>query len=236
MKLKKYCFPVLLFIVAITAYACKQGDDAVAAVGNKSLLNVINAVTDTKAINFYLNGTRQNTKSAIYLFNSSGYISLLTGEQPYEFKSDSPRTAILDIKLNPAKKDSSYTVIVAGQISNNTLTTIFINDYFPIDTMQLDTLPQAKMRFVQASPGDTQYDVFVGDTLSFKSQAFKSVTQFMNIRSGVKTLRIMKAGTNISLIEAPVTLQANTYYTLFTEGSLTGSGNNAFGAVLNLTR
>lgn len=231
MKLKKYFFPVFLFIVAVAAIACKQGDDAAVPVGSKSLLNVINAVTDTKAVDFYLNGTRQNTKSAIYLFNSSGYTSVPASEEQYQFKSDSPRTVILSTKLNPAKKDSSYTVIVTGQISNNNLETIFVNDYFPQDTLQ-----QSKVRFIQASTGSTRYDVFVGDTLSFKNQDFKSVTPFMNVGPGVKSIRITLAGSSVPLVEGTVTLQANTYYTLFTEGLLNGSGDNALGAVINLTR
>jgi hypothetical protein len=231
MKLKKYCFPVFLFTVTVAAIACKQGDDAAVPVGDKSLLNVINAVTDTKAINFYLNGTRQNTKSAIYLFNSSGYTSVPTGEEQYQFKSDSPRTEIMNIKLSLARKDSSYTVVVAGQISSNNLATIFVNDYFPTDTTR-----QSKVRFIQASPGNTQYDVFVGDTLSFKNQDFKSVTPFMNVGPGVKTVRITRTGSTVPLVEGTVTLQANTYYTLFTEGLLNGSGDNALGAVINLTK
>lgn len=217
--------------MAVAATACKQGDDTAVPAGDKSLLNVINAVTDTKAIDFYLNGTRQNTKSAIYLFNSSGYTNVPTGDERYQFKSDSPRTVISSIMLSPAKKDSSYTVVVTGQISNNNLATIFVNDYFPTDTLQ-----QSKVRFIQASPGDTRYDVFVGDTLSFKNQDFKSVTPFMNVGPGVKTVIITRAGSNVPLVQGTVTLQANTYYTLFTEGLLTGSGDNALGAVINLTR
>jgi len=232
MKLKNYRLPVLLFIVAIAAFSCKQGDDTAVTAGITTRLNVINAVTDTKAIDFYLNGTRQNTNSAIYLFNSSGYTIVPASEQQYQFKSDSPRTAILNIKLTPASKDSTYTVIIAGQISRNNLSAIFVNDHFP----PADTLQQSKVRFIQASPGDTGYDVFVGDTLSFKNQAFKSVTGFMDVGPGVKTVRIMRAGGTVPLVEGTVTLQANTYYTLFTEGELTGSGDDAFGAAINLTR
>lgn len=231
MKLNKYRFAILLCALSVAFFACKQGDDAPPKTGSKSLLNVINAVTDVKGIDFYLNGTRQNINSAIYLFSSSGYLRVLTGEQQYQVKSDSPRTVITEIKLNPAKKDSSYTVVIAGQAGNGTLSTIFLNDYFVTDT-----LGSAKIRFVQASPGPNAYDVFVGDSVSFKSQAFKSSTGFVNISPGVKTLKITHAGDTTGIIRASVTLQPSTYYTLFTVGSPTGSGNNAFAAGLNLTK
>lgn len=233
MKLKRYCFPVLLFAVTVAVFACKQGDDTAPKLGSTSYLNVINAVTDTKAIDYYLNGTRQNTKSAIYLFNSSGYLRVQASEQQYEIKSDSPRTAIIDVRLNPAKTDSTYTLMITGQIGNGTLSTIFLNDYFVTDTLQA-----SKVRFVQASPGTNAYDVFVGDSVSFKNQAFKSATGFVNVGPGVKTIKVTLAGTNQSVLtdSVKVTLQANTYYTLFTAGSPTGSGNNAFAVGLNLTR
>jgi hypothetical protein len=232
MKLKKYRFVVLLFALAVAFFACKQGDDAPPKKGSQSLLNVIDAVTDVRGIDFYLNGTRQNINSAIYLFSSSGYLRILAGEQQYQVKSDSPRTVIMDIKLNPAKTDSSYTLVVAGQAGNGTLSSIFLNDNFVTN----DTLQSAKVRFVQASPGPNAYDVFVGDTVSFKNQAFKSATGFVNISPGVKDIKVMLAGDNKALIDASFILQPNTYYTLFTVGSLTGSGNNAFAAGLNLTR
>jgi hypothetical protein len=51
---------------------------------------------------------RQNNNSAIYLFNTSGYVSVPTGEQQYQFKNDTLERAVLaDIKLNPAKADSA---------------------------------------------------------------------------------------------------------------------------------
>lgn len=231
MRLKKYRFAVLLGALAIAFFACKQGDDAPPKKGSQSLLNVINAVTDVRGIDFYLNGTRQNINSAIYLFSSSGYLRVLAGEQQYQVKSDSPRTVIMDIKLNPARSDSSYTVVVAGQAGNGTLSTIFLNDNFITDTLQ-----SSKVRFVQASPGPNAYDVFVGDSVSFKNQAFKASTGFVNLSPGVKTVNVTLAGSSRSLAQVTVTLQPNTYYTLFTVGSLTGSGNNAFAAGLNLTR
>lgn len=115
MKLKRYRYAAILCIIAVTVWACnKSGDDA-PVVGQTSRLNVINAVTDIRAIDFYLNGVRQNTNSAIYLFNTSGYVSVPTGEQQYQFKNDTLERAVLaDIKLNPAKADSSYTMILAG--------------------------------------------------------------------------------------------------------------------------
>jgi hypothetical protein len=56
MRFKKYYYPVILCVIAMAIWSCnKSGDDA-PVVGKTSQLNVINAVTDIRAIDFYLNG------------------------------------------------------------------------------------------------------------------------------------------------------------------------------------
>lgn len=232
MNLKKYYYVLIVFVMALAVWGCNKNGDAVAASGAKSKLNVINAVTDIRAIDFYLNGTRQNVNSAIYLYNASGYLDVLTGEQQYQLKSDTDRTVLADIKLNPAKKDSSYTLVAAGQQSNNSFSTIFISDYFATNS----NAKNAMVRFVQASPGTPSYDVFVGDTLSFKTKAFKSYTAFQGVGAGKKTVKVMEAGGSTPVYTGTVTIQAGSYYTLLTKGVRSGSGNNAFGISINLSR
>jgi hypothetical protein len=194
-------------------------------------LDVINAVTDIRAIDFYLNGTRQNNTSAIYLFNASGYLTVPKGEQQYQFKSDTDRSVLADIKLNPAKTDSSYTLLLAGQQSGNNLTPIFITDYFPVDTTT-----NSKVRFVQASPGTASYDVFVGDTLAFKGNAFKAVSGFKQVGGGKKAVKVMLAGTSTPILIDTVVLQPSSYYTLYTRGLSAGTGNSKLGVSVNLSR
>jgi hypothetical protein len=244
MALKKYYYPVILIVVAMAAWSCGKYNDVPDAAGDVSQLNVINAVTDIRAIDLYLNGTRQNNTSAIYLFNSSGYLSVPTGEQQYQFKSDTDRSVLADIKLNPVKADSSYTMLLTGQQSRNNLTTIFISDYFPVDSSTPGT--NAQIRFVQASPGATPYDILIGDTLSatktvydtvsFKNKLFKAVTPFKLVKAGTKTIKIIATGTTKILYNATAIIQPGSYYTLYTEGLPTGTGLSAFGAAINLTR
>lgn len=232
MRLKKYYSPIVIGAMAIAMWGCNKSGDAVPVIGPQSKLNVINAVTDIRAIDFYLNGTRQNTNSAIYLFNASGYLSVQTGEQQYQFKSDTDRTVLADIKLNPAKKDSSYTLVAAGQQSGNSFSTIFMGDNFVTNS----NTKNAMVRFVQASPGTQTYDVFVGDTLSFKNKVFKNYTGFQGVGAGKKKVKVMLAGTTTPILTDSVIIQASSYYTLITRGSRTGTGKNAFGVSITLSR
>lgn len=230
MKLKRYYYPVILFMIAVAAWACTKGDDLPPDPVPTAGLNVINAVTDIKAIDFYLNGTRQNNNSAIYFLTASDYIDVPAGEQQYQFKNDDTvRTLLADIKLNLPKPDSTYTLLVTGQAGNHTLATIFLNDNFLTDTTNT-----AKVRLIQASPGTNAYDVFVGDTVSFKNKAFKSTTAFTNVGPGTKVIKVMLAGTTTPLVTDTVSLQPNSFYTVFTKGVRNGTGNNALGLGLNL--
>lgn len=232
MKFKRYFYPIVICAAALAVWSCNKSGDDIPKLSPTSKLNVINAVTDIRAIDFYLNGTRQNNNSAIYLFNTSGYLSVLTGEQQYQFKSDTDRTLLADVKLNPAKVDSSYTLVLAGQQSKNNLAPIFLSDYFPTNS----NTANAMMRYVQASPGTQAYDVFVGDTLSFKNKVYKGFTTFQGVRAGKKTVKVMAAGTTTPIFNGTVTIQAGSYYTLLTQGVINGAGNNAFGVSINVSR
>lgn len=227
---KKYT-PVLLIIAAMAAGACTKGSDAPQKAPKTAGLNVINAVTDVNAVNFYLNGTRQNTNSAIFLGGTSGYNSFPLGEQTYQFKVDSPsRTLLAEVKLTLPDSGALYTAVLTGQRSANNLTTIFTKDAFT------DTGSRAHVRFIQASPGTQAYDVLVGDTLSFQNQSFKSVTSFMSTGPGKKTVKVMAAGTSTVLFTTSVTVLSATYYTLFTYGQPGKTGKDALAASLILNR
>ena len=231
MEIKRYCLLFAVLMVVLAVWSCSK-NDAVPVAGNTSFLNVINEVTDIRAIDFYLNGTRQNTNSAIYLFNTSGYLSVPTGTQQYQFKSDTDRTLLADITLKPDSANASYTLVVAGQQSKNNLATIFLSDNFVTNTVSTN----AEVRFIQAAVGASNYDVLVGDTLAFKNQAFKSSTGFMGVGAGKKTVKVLLAGTSTTLFNGTVIIQPGSYYTLLTEGVPGGTGNNAFGVSINLSR
>ncbi|GAB3919802.1 DUF4397 domain-containing protein [Mucilaginibacter myungsuensis] len=232
-EIKKYSF--LIFICAMMGgmWGCNRSGDDPPPILPTASLNVINAVTDIRAINFYLNGTRQNNNSAIFLYNASGYLSVTKGEQQYQFKSDTDRTVLADIKLNmPLTDSTTYTLVLTGQQRKNNLTPIFIADNFIVDT----NANNARVRFVQASTGVQAYDVFVGDTLSFKNQPFKNSTAFVSVGPGKKTVKVNLAGTNTPVFSGTVILNQNTYYTLYTSGEQGGTGKNALNVAVNISR
>jgi hypothetical protein len=139
---------------------------------------------------------------------------------------------LADLHLNTAKADSAYTVVLAGQQGNSTISPIFMGDRFVIDTNS----KHAIVRYVQASPGNQSYDIFVGDTLSFKNKAYKSFTGFQGVGAGKKAVKVTLAGTSTVVFNGTAIIQPRGYYTFFTKGIPGGTGNNAFGVSVNLSK
>jgi Domain of unknown function (DUF4397) len=211
---------LLITILAFGLASCKKTDDPPAAVQTTNL-NVINASTDT--LNYYLNGTRVNNASSIYPLGSSGYIGVAIGQQNYQFKS--PRSPVVLMSLTLAlDTGKTYSLYVAGRSADLTFSTI--------DTLEADTGNFATIRFVNASSDAGKLDVMVGDTVKFKSRAFKTSTVFLPVIAGNKHIRIYQSGSVSPKIDETRTLIAGKVYTLFTKGSLKGTGTAALGTGL----
>jgi hypothetical protein len=215
---------LLITILAFGLASCKKTDDPPTAVQTTNL-NVINASTDT--LNYYLNGTRINNASSIYPLGSSGYIGVAIGQQNYEFKSLRSPVVFMSLAL-ALDTGKTYSLYVAGRSASLTFSTI--------DTLVADTGNVAAIRFVNASPDAGKLDVMVGDTVNFKVRAFKTSTVFLPVNAGNKRIRIYQSGSASPKIDETRTLIAGKVYTLFTKGSLKGTGTAALGTGIVVNR
>ena len=209
---------LLMAILAFGLASCKKTDDAPPAAVQTTGLNVTNASTDT--LNYYLNGTRVNNASSIYPLGSSGYLGVAVGQQNYQFKSLRSPVVLMSLAL-ALDSGKTYSLYVAGRSADLTFSTI--------DTLIADTGNLATIRFVNASPDAGNLDVMVGDTVNFKSRAFKTSTVFLPVIAGDKHIRIYQSGSGTPKIDETRTLIAGRVYTLFTKGSLKGTGTAALG-------
>jgi hypothetical protein len=209
---------VLLFFAfaVIGLSACtKVTDDTI--VGNTSnLLTVINASTDT--LNFYQNGTRLNNTSNLYPFGQLSNLSVIVGNQNFQFKKAGSPNTLVNFPFTIKKDTIRYTMFFAGESADK----IFVIR----DTLKIDTF--ARVRFVNASP--VNVDVAIGNGFNYKNLSFKSATPFIPLVGGKFALSIYQAGTTTLLASGTLTLAKNNLYTLYTKGVLNGTGNNLFGA------
>jgi hypothetical protein len=208
---------ILLFAVVISGLLSCKNNDSVIRPGLLTGLNVVNATADT--LNFYVNGTRQNGLSPLYPAGNSGLLLIPSGPQNYQFKK-SGRSDILfsaPLSFNYNTLNSMY---VTGESADKVFETL---DTLPIiDTFKFTT----GVRVVNAAPDAGTLDVFIGDTVKFRSRAFKSSSIFWLTGSGQKRVKVYLSGT--ARLDTVMTFQSNIDYTLFVKGLLNGKGNAAF--------
>ena len=206
-------------VVVIGLSACTKTDGDLAVTNKSTFLSVINASADT--LNFYQNGTRLNNSSNLYPFGLLSNLSVTVGLQNFQFKKAGSPNALVDAP-NTIKADSTYTLIFAGETTDQVF---LLTDHFLIPDST------AIIRFVNASPTVGGLDVTIGSAFNYKSRAFKSATPFVKVPAGKNRLTIYKSGSTTPLITpGDLTLVGGTSYTLYTKGSLNGTGNNVFGA------
>lgn len=214
MKSIQFKILALLVFVGIGLLSCKKDGDIVVVLPQAGL-NTVNA--NNYAINVYQNGTRLNNLGSIGTGGKSGYFSVTAGTLQYQIKKASPDNpdyliSDLALQLDSAK---TYSLFVAGDTSDKLF-------------MLKDSVPSvpgtmAAIRFVNTLPGTTNLDVTIG-TASYPNMAFKSFTEFSGVNSGATSLKVYQSGTATPIIDQTITLTAGTIYTIFTTGTLSGTG------------
>lgn len=218
--------PVLVVIVLSLGFvSCKKGDDTLStSVTRTTTLNVVNATTDT--LNYYLNGSRVNTTSSLYPFGYTGYLDVNYADQKYQFKHLGNTDVLFNLVL-ALDTNKVYSLFVAGRAEEHTFTTL--------DTLISDTNGKAKIRFVNASPDAGNLDVLI-DSLKLNMRPYKSATVFVPIGVGIKHVQIFQSGSTTAISDSTRTFVTGRVYTLFSRGSITGTGGQKFGTGLVVNR
>jgi len=220
---------ILLFVVAGFT-SCKDNDNVFKTVLYANV-NVINASANT--LNFYLNGTRQNISSSLAPGSSSGYLSVPSGSENYQFKkavtAATAATSTVLFNLPLSLTDSTNTsVYITGETTDMA--------FYTTDVLEVDTTANKfTARFVNASPDAGNLTCFVGDTVNFANRAFKSTSSFLPVTNGAQDVKIYFEGNTTAQIDTSITFLANHIYTLYTKGLVKGTGNTKFslGVVVN---
>jgi hypothetical protein len=208
----------LFFAFAVIGLsACSKVTDDTFVANRSSLLTVINASTDT--LNFYQNGTRLNNTSNLYPFGQLSNLSVIVGDQNFQFKKAGNANTLVNVPFT-IKDTTRYTMFFSGES---------VDKIFLIrDTLTVDTF--ARVRFVNASPGNVNVDVAIGSGFNYKNRSFKSATPFIPLVGGKFAMSIYQAGTTTLLASGTLTLAKSNSYTLYIKGVLNGTGDNLLGA------
>jgi hypothetical protein len=213
----KQSFLFLILIITVVL-SCKNNDNVFKVVPTTGV-TIINASADT--LNFYVNGTRQNTVSSLFPAGSSGLRLIPSGLQNYQFKKAGKPDILFSLPLD-LKTNTFNSIYITGESASKVFRTI---DTLPlIDTLHFIT----SVRFVHAAPDAGNLDVFVGDTVNFKSRPFGQASVFRLTGSGQKRVKVYLSGSAVPKIDTIISFQSNQDYTLFAKGLLNGTGNSRF--------
>jgi len=222
---------IVFFAVTLSVYGCnkaKYADTVAPSDDNPPLVNTIDATADT--INIYQSGIRQNSASNIYPGGSTSYLYFLRGTQNISVKK-AGSSAVLFSNTFPIDSSQYYSLFVTGTVTGDMFIT---ND--AIDTAQSvlendETSTLAMVRFVNASPqsGALAMTIDAGDTVNFKNINYTGATAFVPLNATVtEFVKVFTASNNTTpAVIDTLTLQPDYIYTLYTRGSLTGTGKNA---------
>jgi hypothetical protein len=206
----------LLVFVGVGLSSCKKDGDIVVVLPQAGL-NTVNA--NNYAINVYQNGTRLNNLGSIGTGGKSGYFSVKSGMQQYQIKKagpDNPDYLISDLALQ-LDSGKTYSLFVAGDTPDKV--------FMLKDSVSSIPSNQAAIRFINTLPGLTNLDVTINGT-SYPNMAFTTSTGFNFVTSGANSLKISQAGSATPIIDQTITLNTGIIYTVFTTGTITGSGDN----------
>jgi len=218
-------FAIVLFIVAVAGFTSCKNNDNVFPKTVTTGLNIINASSD--ALNFYINGTRQNN----FTLSSGGqsfYLPVPAGAQNYQFKKNGSVDVLFSVPLT-LKDRVNNSLYITEATTTSSFTTVDL-----LDTTGINSKPKAKIRFVNASPDAGDLNVTVGNNVSFTAITFKQTAAFTLIDTGLMAMKIKRVGSDVVSADTSITLAAGHMYTLFSKGSLTGKGTAKLSLALAL--
>lgn len=194
-------------------------------------MQVVNLSPDLQPINLWIGFKKQNPYPFSYP-NASGYFSLTSIDTPIQIRSASTLVSStnLIVRKDTLKRNLRYTFFVTG-LRADSASASRVTSIFTVDTTSNPSPGRGKIRFVNASPRSTSFDISANDAIAFTNVAYKGVTKFIEIPPGNYEFKVMpnKSGTVISSLRG-VSILDGKVYTLYCRGVAGGADSVAFGA------
>lgn len=195
---------------------------------------VVNLSPQLGPVSLYIDYSIFNNYSFLYAV-PSGYFNLTSIDTPFQIRSSPNQltgtVVILGniISRNDAlKANLKYTLFIVGTKADNTVSSVFLTD-----TGSTPSAGRAKVRFLNASPQSTGFDVVANGYLDpgFTNLTYKNVSKYVEMPAGNYNFQVFKTGTNAGVIGTlpNVTVQDGHLYTLYSYGLVGHTDTLAFG-------
>lgn len=201
-----------LFMAAVMA-SCSKEDASNASPSNVQLL-VANMSPDLFPVNLFVNNIRQTTTG--YSYNSTpNYAALGTTNFPLQIRALRNGVTLFTVS-DTLKSNTKYSLFVTGLFADS-IYHVFLAD----DTAALAPIGKGgKLRFVNASPTTTAFDVWANGTPVLKAVKFNTVSPYVVLPAGSYTFKAYAAGnstTELANVQG-VTIRDGGLYTMYSKG------------------
>jgi len=178
-----------------------------------SALTVINASPNSTAIDFYIDNERVNAADGSFIFPLRiPYQRVLAGNHQATVRTAGSAASLLTASLTFPTNQYGSVFIVGKADALSFLQTK--------DDLSYPTTGKTKVRFINLMPDAPALSMeIVGEPTTFSNKAYKDVTNFENVTSGVRTILLKNAATNVTLATlTDYDLKADKIYTIWAKG------------------
>lgn len=208
--------------LASTIVACSNKDDS--PILPVSSISVTQASYDAAALDLFVNKEKVN-KEEFKFTNSTGYLNILSGKNSITLKEEGKADTLITSEID-FKEGKTYSLFVANKVEDI--------EYVVIeDDLTAPKEGEAKVRFVNMSPGSTKFNISVKDaeTNLFEKAEFKTASSFKELTPETYTFEIRLVDSDAVLFSLKdVKIEKGKIYTIWTKGIVDGTDSAEFGA------
>ncbi len=200
----------LLVLTADPANPVLEIDD------QRAQVRVMHASPDAPAVDVLVND--QVALANVPFPVASDYLTVNAGTYNVKVNAAGTGATVIDAELM-LRGSMAYTAIATG----------FLADIQPLVLEDDPTPPaagQSRLRVVHASPDAPNVDVYANGTRVLSDVAFRAASGYLAVPAGTYQVQVRVANSNVTVLDAPVALDAGKIYTAVAVGSAAPGATN----------
>ncbi len=215
---------LLLAVIIIPLMAsCGKSSDGTVNTDNSQII-VANLSQDVGAVDLYVNNNIQNGTSPYRYPLLGSYFYLNTIGYKMQIRANGGTKSTLVTTDSVPNRNAKYTLFITGIVADGPLKTIFV-----VDTSTLPAVGRGKVRFINASPRSSPFDIYANGTLAFKNIKVDSCTKFIDVPVGDYNFQIYANGDVSTVLNSfKQTVGDGKLYTIYTYGIVGRTDSAAF--------
>lgn len=224
MKLKRLLFVSIAAVTSLSLTSCLDDDGDPGQI-RPGYISFVNAMPDTSALDFYIQGSKLGTSSISFrsAYPTSSYLEA----QPFDYRLavayPDDDQALLEASV-PVRQDVYVSVYIFNDHEK-------VEGMALIDDLESPAAGKAKVRFINLGTDAPDVDLVPeGETAWVEDLEYKDATEeYSEIDPGSYTLQAIDSATDEVLAAASINFEDSKVYTVWLSGMYEGEGPKALG-------